>query len=355
MATLNSNRYKIIICGSVNSGKSTLFNKLCERSLSIVSDMEGTTTDPVKKAMELEGAGSVLLVDGAGFFDKSQLGSEREEKTYSEIESADLVLYCLKNEEEDKSAIKKIREIYSKNIVFLTEAERNAPKSEIISKIKDKITVEEEKFLDFINPFDKVILLMPQDKSAPKLRLILPQVETIRRLIDKGAVIIISELENYERVVSENKDARLIITDASYFDHALKYNVNNIELTSFSMLFAEKKGDAAYFKEGLEHFKKLQKNAHILIMEACTHEVGHEDIAQVKLPRLIKKKFSDIKIDISYDFNKNKDYKKYDLVIHCGGCMLTRNEMMRRVKYFKENNIPMTNYGMIFGFLKGGK
>ncbi|WP_027128518.1 [FeFe] hydrogenase H-cluster maturation GTPase HydF [Fusobacterium perfoetens] len=382
--TPNSNRVNIVIVGAVNSGKSSLLNSIVEQNIAIVSSEEGTTTDSVKKAMELIPFGPVLFIDTAGFNDNSKLGNLRIEKTINEIKKSDFAIYVIDgnnfieseyqenisilkkyslpylivvNKEELLSEEKK-NEIKSKinNCLFISTKNRDSIlnfKKSLIEKLN--ILEEEPSLLKGIVEYgDKIVLVVPIDSEAPKGRLILPQVQILRDALDNGIKSIVCRDTELEEVLKEEKNIKLVITDSQAFKNVDKIVDNRYPLTSFSILFARQKGEISKLIEGIEVIKTLKENSNVLIAETCTHNTSHEDIGRVKIPTLLQKKLNK-KINFTFSAGKDfpEDLSKYDLVIHCGGCMITRKNMENRIKFCNEKNLKVTNYGLVLAYLTG--
>lgn len=383
-STPNSNRINIVIIGSVNSGKSSLLNSIVEQNIAIVSEEEGTTTDSVKKAMELIPFGPVLFIDTAGFNDNSKLGNLRIEKTINEIKKSDFAIYVIDGnnfiENEYKENISILKKYSIPYLVAINKeellSERN--KIEIKSKIKDcifistknrdsilyfkKVLIDKLNILEdepsllkgIVKYGDKIVLVVPIDSEAPKGRLILPQVQILRDALDNGIKSIVCRDTELEEVLKEERDIKLVITDSQAFKNVDKIVDNKYPLTSFSILFARQKGELEKLIEGVEVIKNLKENSNILIAETCTHNTSHEDIGRVKIPTLLQKKLNK---KINFTFLAGKDFpddlSKYDLVIHCGGCMITRKNMENRIKFCNEKNVKVTNYGLVLAYLTG--
>lgn len=361
--TAMSERVYIGIFGKTNAGKSTLLNYLTGTDTAIVSPIEGTTTDPIRKPMEITDFGPVVFIDTAGTSDKTALGSSRYEKTLAEIDKVDIFLYLL-SPGDDLGMVKSFGD---KPVIFLAMkvdigqgknlleefADKNPigvdvrsldSREAIFEKIKALYKKEDLSITkNLVKKGDMVVLVMPQDKAAPKDRLIKPQVMTIREIIDKGASAICTDLDNFEKTIGNLKKIDLIITDSQAFKTVHEKKPKDVKLTSFSVLFSAFKGDIDYFVESAKVLDSAIKN--ILIAEACTHPPIDEDIGTVKIPRLIKK----IHPDVNIDFVRGTDpidYDKYDLIIACGSCMFNRTQVLNMVKKAKENLTPMTNYGI---------
>lgn len=382
--TPNSNRVNIVIVGAVNSGKSSLLNSIVEQNIAIVSSEEGTTTDSVKKAMELIPFGPVLFIDTAGFNDNSKLGNLRIEKTINEIKKSDFAIYVIDGnnfiEEEYKENISILKKYSLPYLVVVNKEEllNEEKKNEIKSKIdnclfistknRDSIlnfkkylieklnVLEEEPSLlkGIVEYGEKIVLVVPIDSEAPKGRLILPQVQILRDALDNGIKSVVCRDTELEEVLKEEDNIKLVITDSQAFKNVDKIVNNRYPLTSFSILFARQKGEIDKLIEGIEVIKNLKENSNVLIAETCTHNTSHEDIGRVKIPTLLQKKLNK-KINFTFSAGKDfpEDLSKYDLVIHCGGCMITRKNMENRIKFCNEKNLKVTNYGLVLAYLTG--
>lgn len=359
--------------GACNSGKSSLINMLADQEVSLTSDIAGTTTDPVKRAMELPHAGAVVLVDTAGLDDTSPLGRQRADLSLKALDNADLVLLLTgENADVESECISMLK---SKKIPFVKVANksdiRQTPEAdvhvcaaegkgrpELIEAILQKIPSDfapRDLLGNLVKHGDLVVLVMPQDSQAPKGRLILPQVQTIRALIDRGCTVVSTTPETLPLTLSRlNVLPDMTITDSQVFDSVERIIPAGVRLTSFSILMAAYKGDIEYFVEGAKKIAALDSGSRVLIAEACTHVPANEDIGRVKLPLLLRKKAGE---GLSIDFATGKyfpdDPGKYDLIIHCGGCMFNRRMVMSRVQRAKEAGVAMTNYGVAIACLKG--
>lgn len=390
MADLNStpsaNRIQIAFFGKRNSGKSSLINALANQEISIVSDVLGTTTDPVHKALEIFPIGPCTLIDTAGFDDVGELGKLRIEKTKNVLAKTDIALVVISADETDFSVYSDwFDEIKAKKVNCLcvinksdlcadTEKIENMLKEKDVDFVKisaqkrDNLPLLFEKIIkispkDFdeititgnlVNEGDSVLLVAPQDIEAPKGRLILPQVQTIRELLDKKAVVTVVTAEKMKSALDTLKKApKLIICDSQAFKQVYDLAPKESILTSFSILFANYKGDIEEFKKGASAIDTLNENSRVLIAEACSHTTLDGDIAKVKIPKMLRKKTGEsLKIDFCSGVNFNLD-KKYDLVIHCGGCMFNRSHILNRIAMCKEKNIPITNFGITIAKLTG--
>lgn len=382
MEVSKGNRIHIGIFGKVNSGKSSLINLLAAREVSIVSDREGTTTDSVYKSMEFLGLGPVTIMDTPGVCDKSFLGKLREQRLERDIEKADIAIILFSDSDigRELELIKKLKKskillvINKVDILSAQEKEniyknlKDLPFKIIEISTKEKNGIEELKkelvklkpeeapliFDGLVKKGDRVLLIMPQDIAAPKKRLILPQVESIRELLDREALLYIAKVENMEDMISSLKEAPdLIVTDSQVFQDVYKLKPEKSKLTSFSVLFAKMKGDIDAYIKGTEVFSKIDENSKILIAECCTHAPLSEDIGRVKIPNMLKKKYGEnLQVDFQSGASLPKDIEKYDLIIQCGGCMLTRNNILNRIEKAKVLNVPITNYGLTIAYFK---
>ena len=385
--TPNSNRTHIIFLGATNSGKSSLLNAITEQEISIVSDIKGTTTDSVKKAMELIPFGPVLFIDTAGFNDDTELGKLRIEKTLKEIKKSDFAIYVIDGNNFDEEAEKTYKEnlalMKKYNLPFITAVNKSEllsdeKKEEIKKIVKEPYFISaksRESILDFkkiliekldvleeepsllkgiVEYGDTVVMVVPIDSEAPKGRLILPQVQILRDALDNGVKVIVTRDTELAAVLEENKNIKLIITDSQAFKIVDKIVADRYPLTSFSILFAKQKGDLNKFIAGIEVIKNLKEGAKILIAETCSHNTSHEDIGRVKIPTLLQKKTGK-HFDFSFSMGKDfpDDLEKFDLIIHCGGCMITRKTMENRIAECENAGVKVTNYGMIIAYLTG--
>lgn len=372
--TPQSERLTIVVIGACNSGKSSVINMLANQEVSLVSNIAGTTTDPVKKSIELPEIGAALLVDTAGFDDESLLGEGRISLTKKAINSADFVLLLVgenaRLEKEWESLISQrsipyIRVANKKDLkmagcadAISVDALHRVGRKELIEAILRKIPSEfaaQDLLRGLVKEGDTVLLVMPQDKQAPKGRLILPQVQTIRALLDRGCTAISTTPQKLTETLKKiNGKPDLVITDSQVFDFVENNIARDCRLTSFSVLMAAYKGDIDYFIESASKIKLLNGNSRVLIAEACTHAPASEDIGRVKIPGMLRKLAGEsIKIDIVSGKDFPENVSDYDLVIHCGGCMFNRQMVLSRVGVCKRDCVPMTNYGITIAFLKG--
>lgn len=384
--TPSANRVHIAFFGKMNSGKSSLINALAGQEISIVSDIGGTTTDPVKKPMEIHGIGPCVLVDTAGFDDNGALGESRVELAKRAAAQADLaVVVCTDDDlaEEkrwaDYLASRDTPVIFvmnksdaladAKQLAALIKAELGKEPLAVSAKtgsgvealkqelIKNAPGREEERFItgDLLDEEDLVLLVMPQDIQAPKGRLILPQVQTLRELLDKKCLVMSVTTDKLPQALSVlAKPPKLIITDSQAYKTVYEKKPEESRLTSFSTLFAAYKGDIGYYVESAKVIDALTPQDKVLIAECCTHAPLAEDIGREKLPRLLRKKAGEaLTVDIVSGTDFPKDLSPYRLVIQCGACMFNRKYVMARVDQAKAQQTPMTNYGVAIAHING--
>ena len=384
--TPTANRLHIALFGRRNSGKSSLINALTGQDTALVSDIPGTTTDPVSKAMELHGIGPCVIIDTPGFDDEGTLGEMRIERTLKAIERTDIaLLFC----EESELQVEKewMQQLKAKNIPVIlilnkTDIRKNIPsiieeiESVLLQKpvavsAKDKKGLEDIRLAileklpqdfeqpsitgDLVSENDLVLLVMPQDIQAPKGRLILPQVQTMRELLDKKCLITSCTTDKLPQTLKALAyPPKLIITDSQVFKTVYEQKPAESLLTSFSVLMAGYKGDIRQFVEGASAIDRLTENSCVLIAEACAHAPMTEDIGRVKIPRLLRKKVGEaLHIDMVSGSDFPKDLSKYDLIIHCGACMFNRKHVLSRLESASMQQIPMTNYGITLAHLMG--
>ena len=390
--TPNSNRTHIAIFGRRNAGKSSIINAMANQNVAIVSDNAGTTTDPVKKSIEINKIGACVIVDTAGFDDDGELGLLRIEKTKKIAETTDIALLVfdcgienIENEDYllelrwknklsefgipiiaviNKIDLNKNYKIVEQNIKDIFDidcvpisANKKINIDILIETIKNNISKEDEISIvgHIVGEDDIVLLVMPQDIQAPKGRLILPQVQTIRDILDNKAIVIGATFDKLEKALkSLNKPPKVIITDSQVFKEVEKLKPKESALTSFSVLFARYKGDEKIYKRGADFIDNLNKESKILIAESCTHIPLEGDIGRIKIPNMLKNKFG-FAFDIDYTAGADfpSDLSKYDLIIHCGGCMGTRRQILNRIKLCEKQNKPITNYGMAIAKING--
>ena len=384
--TPRAERLHIGLFGKRNSGKSALLNALTNQEVAVVSSVAGTTTDPVYKSMELHGIGPCVFIDTAGFDDEGKLGNLRIEQTLRAVERTDIALMICTDsniEQEiqwsNRLKDKKIPIIWILNksdILENAEAEMLAIEQKtgqvpllvsgrlkqgiesIRRNIQDKMPDENQQTSilgKLVKSGDVVMLVMPQDIQAPKGRLILPQVQTIRELLDRKCIVMSCTTDKLtETLQALANPPQLIITDSQVFKTVYEKKPEATKLTSFSVLFARYKGDIDYFIQGANTIEQLTESSKVLIAEACTHAPLKEDIGRVKIPRLLRTRIgSGLQIDIVSGTDFPQDLSGYDLIIHCGACMFNRKYVLNRVNSAKEQHIPMTNYGVTIAYLAG--
>ena len=377
---VSAERLHIAFFGLRNAGKSSVVNAVTNQELSVVSDVKGTTTDPVKKAMELLPVGPVVIIDTAGIDDEGDLGKLRVEKTRKILNKTDvaiLVVDASKGKQQEDSNL--IEDFKKRNIPYivafnkcdLITEKQELKENEIYVSAKENININELKELigklsnpeteektllgDIINLGDTVVLVTPIDSSAPKGRLILPQQQTIRELLDIGATVVVTKDTELKETLQKLKNPpTLVITDSQAFKKVSAIVPENVELTSFSILFARYKGELWGAVNGAGELDNLQDGDCVLISEGCTHHRQCGDIGTEKLPNWIKKYTNK---NINFDFTSGSDFpdnlKKYKLIIHCGACMLTEREMKSRIALSGEQQIPLSNYGIIIAKING--
>lgn len=380
-STPSAERLHIGIFGKRNAGKSSLINAITGQSLAIVSDIKGTTTDPVSKAMELLPLGPVVVIDTPGLDDVGVLGQMRISKTYQVLNKTDIALLVIDGSigmsKEDEALLEVIKE---KRIPYLivvnkmdeVREEMEESKERIYVSATSKLNIEELKerignlipkeekkrplVADLLKPLDFVILVVPIDASAPKGRLILPQQQTIRDIIEAGAVsIVVKDTELKETLEKLGQKPRLVITDSQAFSEVAKQTPDDVPLTSFSILFARYKGDLWEAVKGARAIENLKDGDTILMAEGCTHHRQCEDIGTVKIPNWIRNytKGKDIRIETCSGTEFPSDLSKYQLIVHCGGCTLNEREMKYRIRCAVDQGIPITNYGIFIAYMKG--
>ena len=384
--TPSANRLHIALFGRRNSGKSSLINALTGQDTALVSDIPGTTTDPVSKAIELHGIGPCVLIDTPGFDDEGTLGEMRIERTLKAIERTDIALLLC--EEKDLQAEREwMQQLKAKNIpviLILNKADIRENVSSIVAHIENElqqkplvVSAQKAKGLedirlaileklpqdfeqpsitgDLVKENDLVLLVMPQDIQAPKGRLILPQVQTMRELLDKKCLIMSCTTDKLPQTLQALAyPPKLIITDSQVFKTVYEQKPAESMLTSFSVLMAGYKGDIRQFIEGASAIDRLTESSRVLIAEACAHAPMTEDIGRVKIPRLLRKKIGEgLHIDMVSGSDFPKDLSSYDLIIHCGACMFNRKHVMNRLENASTQQVPMTNYGITLAHLMG--
>ena len=389
--TPRANRLHIGIFGKRNSGKSSLINAITGHNTALVSEYAGTTTDPVYKTMEIYPIGPCVLIDTAGFDDEGALGQLRIDKTKEAANKTEIAIVVFDGEAKSdiKYHIEKgwIDEFRNKKVPvigvvnksdliddsnslvneieistgikpFLVSAYTKEGISNIITQITRKLTKDYDLITitgGIVKDEDVVLLVMTSDIQAPKGRLILPQVQTIRELLDRRCVVLsvtVDKLDNALAALSKPPD--VIITDSQVFDKVYEKKPYESKLTSFSVLFAGYKGDIDYYIESVKVIESLTQDSRVLIAEACTHAPLEEDVGRVKIPRLLRNRIGEkLRVDIVSGNDFPQDLSQYDLIIHCGGCMFNRKYLLSRIDSGAKQNIPMTNYGIVIAYLLG--
>lgn len=378
--TPRSERLHIAIYGKRNSGKSTLINAITGQERAITSPVAGTTADPVYQAMEIAPLGPCVLIDTAGFDDEGELGALRVEKTRDTLAQADVAILVFRTTpfDAEKAWFSELKTKKIPTLLVVNESEElaraveaefgvapivvDAKKREGIEKLLHALTAlvpesfgAQSLISHLVSKKDVVLLVMPQDKQAPKGRLILPQVQTIRDLLDHACITVCATLEELPEALSAlAKPPKLIITDSQVFREVAKLKPNESKLTSFSVLFARYKGDIAAFRAGADAIDRLKESDRVLIAESCTHKAQDEDIGRVKIPRLLRKKVGEgLQVDVVAGRDFGRDLSQYALIIHCGGCMMNRAFVLSRIAAAKEAGVPITNYGVAIAKLIG--
>ena len=384
--TPSANRLHVALFGRRNSGKSSLINALTGQDTALVSDIPGTTTDTVSKAMEIQGIGPSLFIYTPGFDDEGELGEMLIIRTLKAIERTDIALLLCEDEahEEEKKWMKQLEEKNIPVILLLNKAdirkdiastllriEKDCGQKPLVISAKERTGIKKihqailEKLpADFgqqtitgnlVKEGDLVLLVMPQDIQAPKGRLILPQVQTMRELLDKKCLVMSCTTDQIASTLQAlSRPPKLIITDSQVFHTVYEQKPADSLLTSFSVLMAGYKGDIHYYIEGASAIDCLTPQSRVLIAEACTHAPATEDIGRVKLPRMLRKKIGEeLQIDIVAGTDFPEDLTPYHLIIHCGACMFNRKYVLNRIDNARKQQIPMTNYGVAIAHLNG--
>lgn len=385
--TPGANRIHIGFYGKRNSGKSSLLNAFAKQQVSIVSDVSGTTTDPVRKPMEIYGLGACVLIDTAGFDDTGSLGESRVEKTKKAAEGTDIALILFSGKDITKelewyryfqkcntpviAVVNKADLLGVELSGYLEQVEKEISQKPVAVSAREGTGLEtlKESIIralpeDFdarnilgnlVSQGDSVLLVMPQDIQAPKGRLILPQVQTLRELLDKKCLVMSVTADKFTEGLAAMKEApSLIITDSQVFQKVYEKKPESSRITSFSVLFAAYKGDFSYYKESASVIGRLTEQSHVLIAECCTHVPLQEDIGRKKLPRMLREKIGKgLSVDVVSGTDFPEKVSGYDLIIQCGGCMFNRRYIMSRITRAKEQGVPMTNYGVAIAYLSG--
>ena len=377
--TPKSDRIHIGIFGRRNAGKSSIINAITSQNLAVVSKVKGTTTDPVQKAMELLPLGPVMIIDTPGIDDEGELGKMRVEKSYQVLNKTDIALLVVDGNEGltqcDKDLIEEIKKRKLPYLIILNKSDEVCNRYDIensiwvstetkenIWELKERISklVPNENMTlkiisDLLDPEDIVVLVVPIDSAAPKGRLILPQQQTIRDVLEAGAISVVTrDTELPQTLKSLGKKPKIVVTDSQAFGKVKNDVPEDILLTSFSILFARYKGDLAEQIKAVKAIDSLKDGDYVLISEGCSHHRQCDDIGTVKIPRWLKEHSGK---KINYEFSSGtefpRDLSKYKAVIHCGGCTLNEKEMKHRIAVAKEQNVPITNYGIFIAYTQG--
>ena len=377
--TPKSDRIHIGIFGRRNAGKSSIINAITSQNLAVVSKVKGTTTDPVQKAMELLPLGPVMIIDTPGIDDEGELGKMRVEKSYQVLNKTDIALLVVDGNvgltQCDKDLIEEIKKRKLPYLIILNKSDEvcnrydiensiwvSAETKENIWELKERISklVPNENMTlkiigDLLDPEDIVVLVVPIDSAAPKGRLILPQQQTIRDVLEAGAISVVTrDTELSQTLKALGKKPKIVVTDSQAFGKVKNDVPEDILLTSLSILFARYKGDLAEQIKAVKAIDSLKDGDYVLISEGCSHHRQCDDIGTVKIPRWLKEHSGK---KINYEFSSGtefpRDLSKYKAVIHCGGCTLNEKEMKHRIAVAKEQNVPITNYGIFIAYTQG--
>ena len=374
-------RTHVSVFGNTNAGKSALFNAITGQDMVIVSDKAGTTTDPVTKAMELLPYGPIALTDTAGLGDSTEIGAQRMEKTKKILDKTDFAIYAADCSAFDEASYLKAKEIFEKrkigHMLVFTKSDlgmgtlaKKYPDAVFVS-VKDSGSIENLKNVlqshlsklsekeqtmigDLLPKGSTVVMVIPIDSEAPKGRIILPQVQFLRDCLDHGIKAVATRDTELAETLEELNRIDLVVTDSQAFKYVSSVVPEKIPLTSFSMMMARMKGDLKALSEGAAAIDSLKDGSKILMAEACTHNSSHEDIGRVKIPALLRKYTNK---NLSFDYYVHHDFpdnlSEYDLVIHCGGCMINSRSMNNRIEFCRESGVPITNYGVVIAYVNG--
>ncbi len=379
--TSKSNRIHIAVFGKRNAGKSSLVNALTNQDMSLVSDIPGTTTDPVSKSIEILPLGPVVIHDTAGIDDVGELGELRVKKTYDVIKKIDVAIVVyditigMDDYENDIMAMLKEKNIpyllvankidktdsvkKDDNTIYVSASLKDGLDilKERLGKISPRSILETKKLVgDLISEGDFVVLVTPIDSAAPKGRIILPQQQVLRDILDHGAIgVVTKETELEETLKSLGKKPSLVVTDSQVFDYVKEIVPNDTRLTGFSVLFARFKGDLDYLVQGAKQIDNLKEGSKILISEACTHHRQKDDIGTVKIPNWLKEKTGINNLEFEYSSGSGfpENLNEFNLVVHCGACMIGQKEFINRIEVAKEVGVPMVNYGVFIAYVTG--
>lgn len=380
--TPESQRLHIVLAGNRNSGKSSLLNAVAGQQTAIVSDIPGTTTDKVSKAMEIPGLGPCVIIDTAGLDDRGELGRKRIGGSADALKSADIVLAVLDASIRDIPQLPALsvpvlpvinksdlcegaeleafkieaEKVFGRGATVTNALDRNGIEA-LIQAVREAVPEDWDAPLltaGLLNEGELAVLVMPQDRQAPKGRLILPQQQTIRELLDRKCRIVCCDPDTLPAALDSLKETpKAIIADSQVLGKIRDLKPSGTVLTSFSILLAAAKGDIEYFKDGAKAIDRLSPQSRVLIAEACTHVPASEDIGRVKIPALLRSRVGNtLGVDVVSGRDFPRDLSGYDLVIHCGACMFNRRYVLARVQQAKEQGVPMTNYGVTIAYLK---
>ena len=387
-STPRSNRIHIALFGKRNAGKSSLINAITKQETAVVSPVKGTTTDPVYKSMELLPLGPVVFIDTAGLDDEGELGELRKRKTLEVVEKTDLALLVVDAEEGlsdfDISLAAYLRQKKIPSLGVLNKIDLEAGSEPLLKEMREKLELavyavsaasgkginelrkamgeavpdDEDKFKivgDLVRPGDFVVLVTPIDKAAPKGRLILPQQQTIRDILEADAIAVVTkEYELKETLERLGTKPALVITDSQAFLKVAADTPKDVPLTSFSILFARHKGDLAELVRGARALEKLQDGDKILVAEACTHHQQSDDIGRVKIPRWIRQNTGkELHFEHASGYTFPGNITDYSLIVHCGSCMLNRRSMLHRIAQAVDAGVPIVNYGVLIAYVQG--
>jgi [FeFe] hydrogenase H-cluster maturation GTPase HydF len=369
--------------GLRNNGKSSLINALTGQDIAIVSEKPGTTTDPVKKSIEIFGIGPVILIDTAGIDDTGDLGKKRIAKSYEAMNIIDLAILVITNYqwgEHETALLQKLKALDTPTIIvnnkadLITETKTQLNNglevincstinhngletliAQMVEKMPNSAYISQSLLGNLIEPFDTVVLITPIDSEAPEGRMILPQVQTIRDVLDNDAIVTTMKEDKIEFYLKNNPAPKLIVTDSQAFPAIAHLIPEEIPFTGFSIVLAHQKGDFEQYLKGTPYIEKLQDNDKLLIMESCTHLTSCEDIGRYKIPNRLQK-YTGKKLHFDYVSGLNPlpfHIECYAMIIQCGGCMVTRKQLINRLKPATDLGIPVTNYGMLLAYLTG--
>lgn len=373
------NKPHIGIFGRRNNGKSSLINAITGQEIAIVDAQAGTTTDPVRKSIEIFGIGPVVLIDTAGIDDEGAVGQKRIQKSLEALKTIDFALLVITRHTMDapeQMLLEKFREYEVPYLIVNNKCDEadacettrsdvwnvsaktgegiEQMLAELVRKMPPSSYISHSLLGNIIEENDTVVLVTPIDSEAPEGRLILPQVQMIRDILDNNAIAVVLKEDKVADYLSKNPAPKLVVTDSQMFGRVSKDVPESIPLTGFSVVLAHHKGDFEHYLSGTPHIDKLQDGDHILMLESCTHLTSCEDIGRGKLPRWIQKHTGkQLHFDFVSGLNQLPDIEKYAMVIQCGGCMITRKQILNRLKPAVDKGIPVSNYGMVIAYMNG--